>query len=186
MGACGRPAPAACPTTRRRRCTARKSCARASCGNSAAGLARVDRLEGLDELARGPRRRGRRPARRRARSSAFASASSKRCPSIPSTTSPNIWIRRRYESCAKRAFPVRSASPATASSFRPEVEDRVHHPRHRDRRAGADRDEQRIVRVAEALARSSAPEPARCSSISSSSPSGSSRRLACRRGRRRS
>ena len=34
----------------------------------------------------------------------------------------------------------------------PDVEDRVHHPRHRDRRAGADGDEQRILRVAEPLA----------------------------------
>src|SRR5207248_7526348 len=34
-----------------------------------------------------------------------------------------------------------------------EVEDRVHHPRHRDRRTGADRDEQRVARIAEALAR---------------------------------
>ena len=33
-----------------------------------------------------------------------------------------------------------------------EVEDRVHHPRHRDRRAGADGDEQRVAIVAEALA----------------------------------
>ncbi len=34
----------------------------------------------------------------------------------------------------------------------PEVEDRVHHPRHRDRRAGAHRDEQWVGRVAESLA----------------------------------
>jgi hypothetical protein len=33
----------------------------------------------------------------------------------------------------------------------PDVEDRVHHPRHRDRRSRADRDEQRIVGVAEVL-----------------------------------
>ncbi len=33
-----------------------------------------------------------------------------------------------------------------------EVEDRVHHPRHRDRRAGANGDEQRVAIVAEALA----------------------------------
>ena len=33
-----------------------------------------------------------------------------------------------------------------------EVEDRVHHPGHRDRRSGADRDEQRILRIAELLA----------------------------------
>jgi hypothetical protein len=34
-----------------------------------------------------------------------------------------------------------------------EVEDRVHHPRHRDGGTGADRDEERVVRVAEPLAR---------------------------------
>jgi hypothetical protein len=34
----------------------------------------------------------------------------------------------------------------------PEVEDRVHHPRHRDRGTGADGDEQRVARVSEALA----------------------------------
>ena len=34
-----------------------------------------------------------------------------------------------------------------------EVENRVHHPRHRDRRAGANGDEQRVGRVAEALPR---------------------------------
>ena len=48
-----------------------------------------------------------------------ASACSKRWPSMPSTTSPYIWIRRRYESRAKRALPVAPASPASASSFRP-------------------------------------------------------------------
>ena len=35
----------------------------------------------------------------------------------------------------------------------PDVEDRVHHPGHRDRRAGANRDEERVGRVAEPLAR---------------------------------
>src|SRR4029077_992267 len=35
----------------------------------------------------------------------------------------------------------------------PEVQDRVHHPRHRDRGARADRDEQRVARVAERFAR---------------------------------
>ena len=34
-----------------------------------------------------------------------------------------------------------------------EVEDRVHHARHRELGAGADRDEQRVLRIAEALAR---------------------------------
>ena len=35
----------------------------------------------------------------------------------------------------------------------PEVQDRVHHPRHRHGRAGADGDEERVVGIAEALAR---------------------------------
>jgi hypothetical protein len=35
----------------------------------------------------------------------------------------------------------------------PEIEDRVHHPRHRNRRAGPDRDEERVRRVAERRAR---------------------------------
>src|SRR6266545_708108 len=35
----------------------------------------------------------------------------------------------------------------------PQVEDRVHHPGHRERRPGADRDEQRVLSVAEALPR---------------------------------
>ena len=39
--------------------------------------------------------------------------------STPSTTSPYIWIRRRYESCANRALPVAPANPRTALSFRP-------------------------------------------------------------------
>jgi len=33
-----------------------------------------------------------------------------------------------------------------------EVENRLHHPRHRDTRAGADRDEERVLGIAEPLA----------------------------------
>ena len=51
----------------------------------------------------------------------LVSACSKRCPSTPSTTSPYIWISRRYESYAKRSLPVVFASPATASSLRPRL-----------------------------------------------------------------
>ena len=36
-----------------------------------------------------------------------------------STTSPNIWQNRRYESHAKRALPLISASPFTVSSVSP-------------------------------------------------------------------
>ena len=101
--------------------TARRSCSRASCGKSSPGLLLVDALEGLDEPARG-RRASRSMScstpRSRLRS---PSACSKRWPSIPSTTSPYIWISRRYESWAKRALPVARARPATASSFRPRL-----------------------------------------------------------------
>ena len=41
--------------------------------------------------------------------------------------------------------------PLDGGVVEPEVQDRVHHPGHRDARAGADRDEQRVRRVAEAL-----------------------------------
>ena len=82
----------------------------------------------------------------------FESASSKRCPSTPSTTSPYIWIRRRYESLAKRGLPGALGEPAHGVVVQAEVEDRVHHPGHRDRRARAHGDEERVVRIAEALA----------------------------------
>ena len=48
--------------------------------------------------------------------------------------------------------PGRRREPFDRDVVQPEVEDRVHHPRHRDRRAGADGDEQRVGRVTEALA----------------------------------
>ena len=110
--------------------------------------------------------------RRRARCLSDASALSKRCPSIPSTTSPNIWISRRYESNAKRALPVRAREALGRLVVQAEVQDRVHHPRHRDGRAGADRDEQRVVARPKRLpVRSSSRRT--CSSTSASSPSGS-------------
>jgi len=39
--------------------------------------------------------------------------------SIPITTSLNIWMKRRYESYAKRSFLVRAMSPFRLVSFRP-------------------------------------------------------------------
>ena len=47
----------------------------------------------------------------------------------------------------------RGGQPFDSDVVEPQVEDRVHHPGHRDRRSRADRDEQRLGRVAEALAR---------------------------------
>ena len=103
-----------------------------------------------------------------------ASACSKRWPSTPSTTSPYIWISRRYESRAKRALPVVLARPVDRVVVEPEVEDRVHHPGHRDGRARSGR-----RRGAGRPDRRSACPPcprgrAMCSSISASSPAGSS------------
>ena len=40
---------------------------------------------------------------------------------IPNTTSPYICTKRRYESHAKRSFPVLRANPATTSSFKPKL-----------------------------------------------------------------
>ncbi len=50
---------------------------------------------------------------------AFASSSSKSSPGTSNTVRPNIWIRRRYESQAKRSSWLRRASPSTLESFRP-------------------------------------------------------------------
>ena len=46
----------------------------------------------------------------------------------------------------------RAREPVDGDVVEPDVEDRVHHPRHRDRGTRADGDEQRVVGVAEALA----------------------------------
>ena len=61
-------------------------------------------------------------SRRAPRASLSACSSpSKTCASIPSTTSPYIWIRRRYESNANRGLPVAVASPSTATSLSPRL-----------------------------------------------------------------
>ena len=62
--------------------------------------------------------------------------------------------------------------PADGVVVQAEVEDRVHHPGHRDRGAGADGDEQRVSGSPNRLPVFSS-SAARCSSISSSRPSGS-------------
>ncbi len=48
--------------------------------------------------------------------------------------------------------PGRGGESLDGGVVEPEVEDRVHHPGHRDRRPGADGDEERVARVAETLA----------------------------------
>ncbi len=61
-------------------------------------------------------------------------------------------MSRRYESSAKRGLPVEVGKPLDRDVVQPEVEDRVHHPRHRDGGARADGDEEWIAIVAEPLA----------------------------------
>ena len=47
----------------------------------------------------------------------------------------------------------RAREPHDGLVVQPEIEDRVHHPGHGDRGSGAHRDEQRVARIAEPLAR---------------------------------
>ena len=73
---------------------------------------------------------------------------------FPSTTSPYIWIEagdtNRTRNAGCRSVP---REPLDGIVVQAEVQDRVHHPRHRDRGARPDGDEQRVVGRAEALAR---------------------------------
>ena len=84
-----------------------------------------------------------------ARSRSANSSCSKCSRSISSTTSLYIWMKRRYESSAKRSSPEESARPFDRLVVQAEVEDRVHHSRHRGPRARADRNEERLCRIAE-------------------------------------
>ena len=68
----------------------------------------------------------------------------------------------------------------------PEVEDRVHHPGHRDRRAGANRDEQRVGRIAEARAGRVLETTRRAPRSRLRALAAGRRRPPCRRGTRRS
>ena len=146
----------------------------------------VDRLERLDELAQVVR--GEVDVLRDAPRSALRSASacSKRWPSTPSTTSPYIWMSRRYESSAKRGVPGGRGQALDRDLVEPEVEDGVHHPGHRDRGARADGDEERVARVAEALARALLERGDVLGRPRRRGRPGRSRPRPCRRGRRRS
>jgi hypothetical protein len=67
-----------------------------------------------------------------------------------STTSPYISMKRRRQSFAK-PFAREPSEALHRARRQAEVQDRVHHPRHGRARPGADRDEKRIARVAEAF-----------------------------------
>src|SRR5918998_4318708 len=74
--------------------------------------------------------------------------SSKKCPGVFNTISPNAWMKRRCESRAKRSSrALRQA--ADGSVVQAEIKDGVHHPRHGDRRSAPYRDQQRVLRVPE-------------------------------------
>ena len=147
----GRPARAASPTSRRRRGRAARAAPARPAGT-----------------ARRPRAR---------RSPGTSRSSSRRSSAVSSTSCVHApLLLQRLSSPSKRCAvdpvddlavhldqpPVRVVGEARVAGRRgepldrlvvqAEVEDRVHHPRHRDRGARADRDEQRVGRVAEALA----------------------------------
>ena len=81
-----------------------------------------------------------------------SSGSSNRSAFTSMTIRPNMPMNRRYASQPKRSLPDRAMRPFERLLVEAEVEDRVHHPGHRELGARADRDEQRVGRVAEALA----------------------------------
>ena len=82
----------------------------------------------------------------------FARASSKRCPSDVLDDLPVHQDQPAVRVVREALVPGSLGEPADGLVVQAEVEDRVHHPGHRDRRPGADGDEQRILRVAEPLA----------------------------------
>ena len=83
---------------------------------------------------------------------ASSNGSSKSSARRSSTIRPNIATNRRHASHANRSLPVELDEPFHRLRVEPEVEDRVHHPRHAECGPGPNRDEQRVLRVAEALA----------------------------------
>ena len=101
-------------------------------------------------------RAGRRPSARRRVATPRASLSA--C-SSPSKTCPSIAVDDLAVHLDQAAVRVerepwvagRGREPLDRDVVQAEVEDRVHHPGHRDRGAGADGDEQRVGRVPEAL-----------------------------------
>jgi hypothetical protein len=61
-------------------------------------------------------------------------------------------MKRRYESHAKRSLPALRGQAGDGLVVEAQVEDGVHHARHRRACARAHRQQQRVGRVAEALA----------------------------------
>ena len=119
----------------------------------AAGVALDDALEATRRPPAGPRR-----LRSVSELDAAPPCASLRAPprrarrATPSTTEPNIWTRRRYESHTKCGSPVTSIEMVHHFIVQADVEHRVHHAGHRELGAGAAGDQQRVVRVAEGLA----------------------------------
>jgi hypothetical protein len=70
---------------------------------------------------------------------------------MPSTTLEYICTKRRYESRAKRSSPLSDGQRGGGLVVEPQVEDGVHHPRHRHRGPGAHRHQQRPPAPAERL-----------------------------------
>ena len=68
---------------------------------------------------------------------------------MPSTTCPYIWMKAAIAVIGEALVAALARQPLDHAVVEPEVEHGVHHARHRDARAGAHRDEQRVVGIAE-------------------------------------
>ena len=135
-----------------------------------------DLLEALAERASGPRRRARCRRFAPAASRASPSASSKSLDGEPADDAAEHLQQPPVGVPGKARVVGALGEPPDRLVAEAEVEHRVEHPRHRDARSRADRDQQRILGVAEALLRGAsraarAPRRPRRSSPSGSSPS---------------
>ena len=152
------------------------SWSRGSCGKSLPVAVAVDRLELPDELREVVGREIDVVLRRRARSLSCASSCSKRCAVDPVDDLAVHLDEPAVRVVREARIAGRAAERLDRLRVEPEVEDRVHHPGHRDRRARAHRDEQRVVGIAEAACPSAPRGGRRARRSRRSSPSGKLRR----------
>ena len=130
--------------------TERSSCSRASCGKPSSACSRVERLEAPDELAQvvGVELDVQLDAPLGLQGGQLLL---EELPVHAGDDVPEHLQQAAVGVEGEALVPGRAREPLDRLVVEAEVEDRVHHPRHRDRRAGADGHEQRVFRVAEAL-----------------------------------
>ena len=143
--------------------TARSICSRGSCGKSRPACSRDDLLERVDQRPAGRRRRGR--GRRVTPLACLASSrASSKC--SPSTSQHGLAEHLDQPAVGVPGEPLVAGLLGQALHrlvVEADVEDGLHHAGHRELRAGAHRDQQRVVGVAELLAHRASRARARCS-----------------------